>query len=111
MTFWSLTTTLIHSQIFFSLSAGLSKDLIEEILSSVNGWSVGLMNIFQMVIGIPLIEITGLERKLQMERSKYLVADLKEASSDEGKVQNLCDYLLRKEDGKIDGKVPPIPYR
>ena len=69
------------------------------------------MNLFQMVFGTPLIEISGLESKLQFERSKYLVADLKEAPSEEGKVDDLCNYLIHKEDGKIDSKVPPIPYR
>ena len=53
-----------------------------------------------------------------MERSKYLVADLKEAFDNdtdqeetEGKVAALCRYILHKEDGKAEGKVPPIPYR
>ena len=56
--------------------------------------------------------------RLQLERSKYLVADLKEAFDDdtdqeetEGKVVALCRYILQKEDGKAEGKVPPIPYR
>ena len=47
-----------------------------------------------------------------------LVADLKEAFDDdtdqeetEGKVAALCRYILHKEDGKAEGKVPPIPYR
>ena len=120
-------------------SAGLSRDLIEEMFESVNGWSVGLMNLLQMVLGTPLIDISGLEKRLvqfherififkmnyllfffrlQLERSKYLVADLKEAFDDdtdqeetEGKVAALCRYILHKEDGKAEGKVPPIPYR
>ena len=123
-----------------NFSAGLSRDLIEEIFESVNGWSVGLMNLLQMVLGTPLIDISGLEKRLcnftkfmlfkkliylfnfyrlQLERSKYLVADLKEAFEDnddieeetEGKVAALCRYILHKEDGKAEGKVPPIPYR
>jgi hypothetical protein len=43
---------------------------------------------------------------------------LKEAFDDdtdqeetEGKVAALCRYILHKEDGKAEGKVPPIPYR
>ena len=102
-----------------NVSAGLSRDLIEEIFDSVNGWSVGFMNLLQMILGTPLIDISGLEKRLQLERSKYLVADLKEAFDDnddeeetaEGKVPALCRYILHKEDGKAEGKVPPIPYR
>ena len=45
-------------------SAGLSRDLIEEMFESVNGWSVGLMNLLQMVLGTPLIDISGLEKRL-----------------------------------------------
>lgn len=84
---------------------------MEEIFESVNGWSKGLMNLLQMVLGTPLIEIVGLESKLQLERSKYLVADLKEASTEDGKVQALCNYLIYKEEAKVEGKIPPIPYR
>ena len=51
-------------------SAGLSRDLIEEMFESVNGWSVGLMNLLQMVLGTPLIDISGLEKRLMQFHEK-----------------------------------------
>ena len=54
-------------------SAGLSRDLIEEMFESVNGWSVGLMNLLQMVLGTPLIDISGLEKRLvQFHEKKFI---------------------------------------
>ena len=46
---------------------------------------MGVQNLLQMIFGTPLLDIVGLEAKLLSERSKYLVAELKEASGEEGK--------------------------
>ena len=103
----------------FYFSVGVSRDLCIRILESVNGWSVGTQNLFQMIFGCPLIDIVGLNAKLQTERSRHLVADLKEAPSEDGKVVALCNYILKMqvqskiEDDDQDSRKggPPIPYR
>ena len=76
------------------------------------------MNLLQMILGSPLIEVVALESKLQAERAKYLVADLKEAPCEEGKAQTLCNYILerQKEAEQLrkrpkDEKSPPVPFR
>ena len=104
----------------FYFAVGVSRDLCVRILESVNGWSVGTQNLFQMVFGCPLIDIVGLNAKLQTERSRHLVADFKEAPSEEGKVLALCNYILKTQvqskieevdQDKSKKSAPPIPYR
>ena len=97
----------------------VSRFFCYRILESVNGWSVGLTNILQVILGTPLIDVVGLESRLQSERSKYLAADLKEAPSEEGKAQALCNFLserqrcLEQQKSKESSlkKAPPVPYR
>ena len=68
-----------------------------------------------MIFGMPLIDIVGLEAKLQTERSRHLVAELKEAPNENGKVLALCNYILKMQvQSKIEEgseKTPAIPYR
>ena len=64
---------------------GLTRTCCLHIADGLNGWSIGLQNLLQMIFGTPLLDIVGLEAKLLSERSKYLVAELKEAPGEEGK--------------------------
>ena len=94
------------------LPVGLSRSLCIRILDSLNGWSCGAQNLLQMILGTPLIDIVGLDAKLQQERSKYLVADLKEAPGEEGKASALCNFILQKQkEENNEAKAPPVPYR
>ena len=70
---------------FNSLLVGLTRTCCLHIADGLNGWSIGLQNLLQMIFGTPLLDIVGLEAKLLSERSKYLVAELKEAPGEEGK--------------------------
>lgn len=65
-----------------------------------------------MSIGTPRIEIVNLASKLQNERAKYLVADLKEAPCEAGKVLALCNFILQKQNEKSESssKPPQVPY-
>ena len=65
---------------------GLTRTCCLHIADGLNGWSMGIQNLLQMIFGTPLLDIVGLEAKLLSERSKYLVAELKEASGEEGKL-------------------------
>lgn len=65
---------------------GLTRTCCLYIADGLNGWSMGIQNLLQMIFGTPLLDIVGLEAKLLSERSKYLVAELKEASGEEGKL-------------------------
>lgn len=84
------------------------------VLQSLNGWSVGIMNLLDMFIGVPLMDTVGLEAKLQRERSRYLVAELKVPSNEEGNLEKLCAYLSKsshdKDDKNEEEKLPIIPY-
>ena len=71
--------------ILSSFTVGLTRTCCLHIADGLNGWSMGIQNLLQMIFGTPLLDIVGLEAKLLSERSKYLVAELKEASGEEGK--------------------------
>merc|ERR1712223_332101 len=63
----------------FSLTNGLS------------GWTRGVKNIIDILIGLPLMHNPQLERKLHDERSRYLVAELKCPTKE--KLSKLITYL------------------
>ena len=94
------------------LTVELSRRLCISIFESLNGWSIGTQNLLQMILGTPLLDIVGLDSRLQAERAKYLVADLKEAANEEGKAQALCNFIVQRQKGLNQGdKPPPVPYR
>ena len=80
---------------------------------------MGAQNLLQMIFGTPLLDIVGLDAKLLSERSKYLVAELKEAPGEDGKAQTLVNFFVEKQRAKEQNrsasrfteKAPPVPYR
>lgn len=82
---------------------------------SVNHLSEGLMNLFDIIIGIPLMEIKNLELRLHEERVKYLVCELK--CPLENSVDKLVDFarnLIRRQTiekgGLVEGKNPLVTF-
>ena len=79
---------------------------------SINGWSEGVMNILDILIGLPDLETKNLELKLHEERAKYLVCELK--CPFEGTLGQYIDFIRRMivknstEKGRIEDEKAPM---
>ena len=61
---------------------------------SVDGWSEGLANLLDCLIGLPSMETRNLELRLHEERAKYLVCEL--TCPLEGSVRDIVTYVRRQ---------------
>ena len=61
---------------------------------SVDGWSEGLANLVDCLIGLPSMETRNLELRLHEERAKYLVCEL--TCPLEGSVRDIVTYVRRQ---------------
>ena len=79
---------------------------------SINGWSEGLMNILDILIGLPDLGTKNLELKLHEERAKYLVCELKCPLEDT--LGQYIDFIRRMiiknstEKGRIEEEKAPM---
>ncbi len=122
----SCSTKVNKAKLIGFLTVVLARSCCIHILKGVNGWSVGTMNLLSMIIGVPLMSVRGLDERLKQERSRYLVAELKESPCEAGKIDALYNYLLEKQsqsqqqereddDGggfeNLRENKPQVPYR
>eukprot|EP00092_Neocalanus_flemingeri_P037052 GFUD01040338.1.p1 GENE.GFUD01040338.1~~GFUD01040338.1.p1 ORF type:complete len:1135 (+),score=193.14 GFUD01040338.1:117-3521(+) len=79
---------------------------------SINGWSEGFMNILEILIGLPHLETSDIEDKLQEERIKFLVCELN--SKDRETTEKIVAFLQQARDSKSLSKLanilPKLPY-
>ena len=79
---------------------------------SINGWSEGMMNVLDILIGLPDLGTKNLELKLHEERAKYLVCELK--CPFEGTLGQYIDFIRRMivknstEKGRIEEEKAPM---
>ena len=79
---------------------------------AVNGWSEGVMNLLDLLLGLPDLETRNLELRLHEERAKYLVCELS-CPQEEGLSQVIA--FIRKmiiknitEKGNLEEEKAPI---
>ncbi|XP_005097291.1 uncharacterized protein LOC101859401 [Aplysia californica] len=88
------------------------------VTEAARGWANGLRNLLDIVIGMPSTTPGDLHQKLQLERMRYLVAELDIKPSLKRELSTYCEYvkdqcqmLGANKHKTTDLRPPPIPYR
>ena len=75
---------------------------------SINGWSEGILNIFDILFGLPYFEKGNVENKLQEERMKFLVNELN--SHEKENIEKIVNLLRQGKLLKSSDQMPRLPY-
>ncbi|CAL1542802.1 unnamed protein product [Lymnaea stagnalis] len=84
---------------------------------AAQGWADGLLNLLDILIGVPSTTPGDLCQKLHEERMRYLVAELDIKPNMKRELNTYCEYiksqcnqLLANKNKTSDFRPPPIPY-